>query len=143
MEFYHITEEKSYTGKQLRANFPNTSFPNVLRASTILEHGFVPVLETAKPAPTSDLHIIRRDGVTQNINGDYIQAWQEVDRHSDILDGQTKEEQDTVYFSKLAAKAEIVSKKDDVAIARAEYKKVKKTATIIQKVALFERMHEL
>jgi hypothetical protein len=73
--------------RQFRERHPNTSFPPVLDVNTLDTYGADPVLPS--PRPTTDrLHIAYRDGVTQDANGNWVEAW----GTRDIRDGKDDSE---------------------------------------------------
>ena len=69
--------------------------------------GWVEVLPSPKPTPTTDLKSIVRNGVTVDALGNTVEAWTERDMFSDYTDENgvvvTKAEQETAYLAKLEA----------------------------------------
>jgi hypothetical protein len=66
--------------RQFRARHPNTSFPPVLDANTLDAYGADPVLPSPKPS-TDRLTVAYRDGVVQDANGNWVEAWNTKDRN--------------------------------------------------------------
>ncbi len=61
-----------------------------------------PVLPTPQPESESPLRIVRRAGATQDTNGNWVQAWEEIHRHEDDEES-TKAEKDAAYLAELQA----------------------------------------
>ena len=99
---YSYREAKDIVG----ANFSDSN-KNI---EAILRDGFVVVMPTPKPTPTTELKQVIRDGVTIDALGNTVMAWKEVDMFtSDIVeDGvviKTIAEQEADYLAKLAEDA--------------------------------------
>lgn len=83
------------TQKTWKAEFAHVSTPSVWNESVLDGLGLDPVLETPKP----DAGVYQRvvsNGVEQDAQGNWVEAWQVVDRFSDT-DDQTKAEQEAAY----------------------------------------------
>lgn len=87
---------------QLRKENPNMSLPKVWNTFTFEALNVDPVL--AAPKPTSGIgqyqHVIR-NGVVQDANNNWVQAWQIVDMFSDDAELGTKAEQEAAYQTQL------------------------------------------
>jgi len=83
---------------QLRKENPNMSMPKVWNSYTFDALNVDPVL--AAPKPTDGVgqyqHVIR-NGVVQDANSNWVQAWQIVDMFSDDAELGTKAEQEAAY----------------------------------------------
>ena len=107
MSTTYYKDNKEYTYREAKnivgANFSDSN-KNI---EAILRDGFVVVMPTPKPTPTTNLKQVLRDGVIVDALGNTVQAWKEVDMFtSDIVeDGvviKTIAEQETEYLAKLA-----------------------------------------
>ena len=98
---YSYREAKNIVG----ANFSDSN-KNI---EAILRDGFVVVMPTPKPTPTTNLKQVLRDGVIVDALGNTVMAWKEVDMFNDYTDDDgilvTKLEQEQVYLAKLAEDA--------------------------------------
>ena len=99
-EFRH-TSGAIKTEQEIRGDNPNTSFPSIISASTMLGLGYSPIIPTNSPTPSATTKIAVRDGIEQDSKSNWIYKWKEVDRHSDIEGGKSKAEQDTEYQTSL------------------------------------------
>ena len=97
MTDYIHTDGTVKTVEQVRKDNPNTSFPRIITGEMLNTLGYSPILYTAQPLASSVTKLVVRDGVEKNSNGDWVEKWKEVDRHSDIEGGKTKAEQDKEY----------------------------------------------
>ena len=66
------------TDVELRAAYPNTSFPAILSSETINGLGYDPVFQAPEPAKTVYQSAVR-DGVMLDAKGNWIWAWRVVD----------------------------------------------------------------
>ncbi len=62
---------------QIRSDNPNVSLPKVWNDNVNESLGIDPVLITPQPAPSADFKVVVRNGVTQDANGNWVQAWTE------------------------------------------------------------------
>ena len=101
MTDYIHTDGTIKTVEQVRKDNPNTSFPSIISQEILNELGYSPILYTAQPLASSVTKLVVRDGVEKNSNGDWVEKWKEVDRHSDYTDEDgntvTKASQDKAY----------------------------------------------
>lgn len=87
----------------IRKLHPNTSLPRVWDAATCDFLGVDPVLAAPAPAPSGEYKVVVRDGVTQNANGNWVEAYVERDMFADYVeDGVTvtKAEQEQAYTAR-------------------------------------------
>jgi hypothetical protein len=77
------------------------SLPRVWTANVCDALGVDPVLESPKPAPSGDYKSVVRNGVVQDANGNWVQAWVEREMFTEYTDDngdvQTVAAQKTVY----------------------------------------------
>ena len=101
-EYRNRTTGVVKTQGQLRKENPNMSMPRVWNSNVHDALNVDPVL--AAPKPTSGIgqyqHVIR-NGVVQDANSNWVQAWQIVDMFSDDAELGTKAEQEAAYQAQL------------------------------------------
>jgi hypothetical protein len=89
---------------QIRRDNPNVSLPRVWNDNVNEALGIDPVLEAPKPDTEGYTQAVR-DGVTQDANSNWVQAWQVVDMFSDYTDDEgvttTKAEREAAYQADL------------------------------------------
>ena len=105
-EYRHRTTGEVKTQGQWRAENPNTSFPKVWNSNVHDALNIDPVL--ASPKPTEGIgkyQYVARNGVVQDANNNWVEAWQIVDMFADIEGGQTKAEQEAAYQTDLDSTA--------------------------------------
>ena len=91
---------------QLRKENPNMSMPKVWGASVYDALNVDPVGVTAKPTEgVGPYQRVRRNGETQDSNGNWLQAWEIVDMFSDDPELGTKAEQEAAYQTQLDEQA--------------------------------------
>jgi hypothetical protein len=95
------------TQSELKSENPNTSFPKVWNNSVLEFLGVDPVLYGPQPE-AGKYKRVERNGVVQDADGNWIEAWHVVDMFSDAKDKdgnvvETKEEQEKTYQAKLDA----------------------------------------
>ena len=102
--YYNPTKEELKTWSQIKADYPNTSFPTEPNITLINDFGFEEVIFPNKPTASSNLKIIVEDGVKKEADG-WTLKYKEIDRHTDYTDEDgntvTKESQDTAYQAHL------------------------------------------
>jgi hypothetical protein len=94
------------TKEELIAANANTSFPKVWNDEVCEFLGVDVVFETPQPTPSGDYKTVVRNGVEQNDNDQWVQAWVEQDMFADTtVDGvtTTKAEHETAYQAALDA----------------------------------------
>jgi len=96
------------TKEELIAANANTSFPKVWNDEVYEFLGVDIVFETPKPEPSGAYKTVARNGVEQDANDKWVQAWVEQDMFEDTtVDGVTtiKAEHEAAYQAKLDAEA--------------------------------------
>lgn len=87
---------------QLRKENPNMSMPKVWTDNVHDALNVDPVIRTPKPTENVGAYqIVRRNGVEQDSNGNWVEAWQIIDMFSDDEELGTKAEQETAYQQQL------------------------------------------
>lgn len=87
--FYKIDTQQIQSESEIRAEFPNTSFPIPFQAP----EGYVPILES--PAPeTTTYQSAFKDGVEQDSLGNYVWAWKVVDWDQEQIDAYDAQQKD-------------------------------------------------
>jgi hypothetical protein len=107
-EYLNRNSGEVMTMGQIRKLFSNVSLPKVWNQNVFDSLGIDPVLITPKPETTGYTTAVR-DGATQDVNGNWVQAWKIVDMFSDYTDDEgvvhTKAEQEAEYQARLDAEA--------------------------------------
>ena len=108
MEYRIQSTGEVKTQGEVRRMHSNTSLPRVWDANVCSALGIDPVLEAPKPEVTGYTQAVR-DGVTQDANGNWVQAWTVVDMFSDYTDEDgnlvTKTDQENDYQARLNGEA--------------------------------------
>jgi len=108
-EYRNRTTSAVKTQGEIRRSMPNTSLPRVWDAATCDFLGVDPVLAAPQPAPSGEYKVVVRDGVTQDGNGNWVQAYVERDMFADYTDEDgtvhTKAEQEAAYTARKDADA--------------------------------------
>ena len=87
---------------ELRRDNPNMSLPKVWNELTFDALNVDPVLRAPKPTEGIGAYqTVRRNGVTQDSLGNWVEAWEIADMFSDDPELGTKAEQETAYQQKL------------------------------------------
>ena len=87
---------------QLRKENPNMSMPKVWNSYTFDALNVDPVLAAPKPTDgVGQYQTVSRNGVVQDANSNWVQAWQIVDMFSDDVELGTKAEQEAAYQLRL------------------------------------------
>jgi len=74
------------TQGQIRSMHPNVSLPKIWGSNVYESLGIDPVLTSNKPSPSGDYKVVVRNGVEQDGNGNWIQAWAEEDMFQEYTD---------------------------------------------------------
>ena len=83
---------------ELRRDNPNMSLPKVWNEFTFDALNVDPVLRAPKPTEgIGEYQSVRRNGVTQDANGNWVEAWEIADMFSDDAELGTKAEQEAAY----------------------------------------------
>ena len=97
------------TQGEIRRSMPNTSLPRVWTADICEFLGIDPVLAAPAPEASGEYKVVSRNGVTQDANGNWVQAWVERDMFADYVDEDgvtvTKAEQEQAYTATKDAEA--------------------------------------
>jgi hypothetical protein len=109
MSTTYYKDSKEYTYREALA-LTGANFKEVDKnIAVFIREGFVVVMPTPKPTPTTELKQVLRDGVAIDALGNTVMAWKEVDMFNDYTDDDgilvTKLEQEQVYLAKLAEDA--------------------------------------
>ena len=110
MSEYRVRESGDIKSQgEIRAMHKNTSFPKVWGENVHEAIGIDPVLITPKPESAEAYKHYTRNGVEQDANGNWVQAWTEGNMFSKYTDGEgvvhTKAQQETAYQEGLDATA--------------------------------------
>lgn len=89
---------------QIRSMHPNISLPKVWGANVHESLGIDPVLASPQPAPSGDFKVVVRNGVVQDSNSNWVQAWTEREMFQEYTDEegnvQTVSAQQTAYTTR-------------------------------------------
>ena len=103
-EYRNRTTGAVNTQGEIRRSMPNTSLPRVWTAAICDSLGIDPVLAAPAPAASGEYKVVSRDGVTQDANGNWVEAYVERDMFSDYTDEDgtvhTKAEQEQAYTAR-------------------------------------------
>ena len=103
-EYRNRTTGAVNTQGEIRRSIPNTSLPRVWGADICEFLGIDPVLAAPAPAPSGEYKVVSRTGVTQDANGNWVEAYVERDMFSDYTDEDgtvhTKAEQEQAYTAR-------------------------------------------
>lgn len=107
-EYRHKATGEVKTQGEWRSANPNVSLPRTWNQNVLDALNIEAVFETPKP-DVGPYQNAARNGVTQDANGNWVQAWSVVDMFSDYTDEEgvlhTKAEQEAAYQSGLDAEA--------------------------------------
>ena len=103
-EYRNRTTGAVKTQGEIRRSMPNTSLPRVWTAAICDSLGIDPVLAAPAPAPSGEYKVVVRNGVTQDANGNWVEAYVERDMFSDYVNDEgvtvTKAEQEQAYTAR-------------------------------------------
>jgi len=105
-EYRDRTSGEIKTKNQLKQENINMSLPKVWNEMTFDALDVDPVL--AAPKPTEGIgqyQFVARNGVVQDANSNWVEAWEIRDMFADIEGGQTKAEQEAAYQDRLDIEA--------------------------------------
>jgi len=133
MEYRIQSTGEVKTQGEVRRMHSNTSLPRVWDANVCSALGIDPVLEAPKPEVTGYTQAVR-DGVTQDANGNWVQAWTVVDMFSDYTDEDgnlvTKTDQENDYQARLNSEAAAsVRTQRDAKLAESDWMVIKSAET--------------
>ena len=129
-EYRNRTTGAVKTQGEIRRSMPNTSLPRVWTADICEFLGIDPVLAAPAPAPSGEYKVVSRNGVTQDANGNWVEAYVERDMFSDYTDEEgvthTKAEQEQAYTArKNEEAATAVRKQRDKLLASCDWMAIK------------------
>jgi len=123
-EYRHTETGEVKTQGQWRSHYSNVSLPRVWKQATLDGLNLEAVLAAPKPTPAA-YQTVRRDGVSQDANGNWVENWDLAWMFSDTTeDGvtTTKAEHEAAYQVTLDAKAgEAVRTKRDTLLAETDW----------------------
>jgi hypothetical protein len=124
-EYRHTETGEVKTQGQWRSHYKNVSLPRTWKQATLAGLNLEAVLEAPKPTP-AEYQTVRRDGVSQDANGNWVQNWDLAWMFSDTTDEDgvttTKAEHEAAYQATLDAKAgEAVRTKRNTLLAETDY----------------------
>ena len=103
-EYRNRTSGVVNTQGEIRRSMPNTSLPRVWTADICEFLGIDPVLAAPAPAPSGEYKVVSRNGVVQDANGNWVEAYVERDMFSDYVNDEgvtvTKAEQEQAYTAR-------------------------------------------
>tara|TARA_R100001460_G_scaffold48016_1_gene85893 strand:+ start:3849 stop:4346 length:498 start_codon:yes stop_codon:yes gene_type:complete len=85
-EYRNRTSGAIKTDVELKAENKNMSLPKVWGESTFDALDVDPILASPQPAPSDDYKVVVRNGVVQDSDGNWVQAWIELDRFTEYTD---------------------------------------------------------
>jgi hypothetical protein len=103
-EYRNRTSGAVNTQGEIRRSMPNTSLPRVWTSSICDSLGIDPVLAAPAPEASGKYKSVSRNGVTQDANGNWVQAYVERDMFADYVDEDgvtvTKASQEEAYTAR-------------------------------------------
>ena len=124
-EYRHTETGEVKTQGQWRSHYSNVSLPRTWKQATLDGLNLEAVLAAPKPTPAA-YQTVRRDGVSQDANGNWVENWDLAWMFSDTTDEDgvttTKAEHEAAYQATLDAKAgEAVRTKRNTLLAETDY----------------------
>ena len=108
-EYRNRTTGAVNTQGEIRRSMPNTSLPRVWTAAICDSLGIDPVLAAPSPEASGEYKVVSRNGVTQDANGNWVEAYVERDMFADYVDEDgvtvTKASQEEAYTARKDAEA--------------------------------------
>ena len=108
-EYRNRTTGAVKTQGEIRRSMPNTSLPRVWTADICEFLGIDPVLAAPAPAASGEYKVVSRNGVVQDANGNWVEAYVERDMFADYVDEDgvtvTKASQEAAYTATKNAEA--------------------------------------
>jgi len=105
-EYRNRTSGAVNTQGEIRRSMPNTSLPRVWTADICEFLGIDPVLAAPAPAASGEYKVVSRNGVVQDANGNWVEAYVERDMFADYVD------EDGVTVTKTSQEAAYTARKD-------------------------------
>ena len=129
-EYRNRTTGAVNTQGEIRRSMPNTSLPRVWTASICDSLGIDPVLAAPAPAASGEYKVVSRNGVTQDANGNWVEAYVERDMFADYVDEDgvtvTKASQEEAYTTTKDAEAATAARAErDKLIASCDWMAIK------------------
>ena len=133
-EYRNRTTGEVKTQGEIRRSMPNTSLPRVWTAAICDDLNIDPVLAAPAPEPTGDLKVVSRNGVVQDANGNWVEAYVERDMFADYVNDEgvtvTKAEQEAAYTArKTEEKATAIRTERDAKLAESDWMVIKAAET--------------
>ena len=118
------------TQGEIRRSMPNTSLPRVWTAAICDSLGIDPVLAAPAPAASGEYKSVSRNGVVQDANGNWVEAYVERDMFADYVDEDnvtvTKASQEEAYTARKDAEAATAARAErDKLIASCDWMAIK------------------
>jgi hypothetical protein len=108
-EYRNRTTGAVNTQGEIRRSMPNTSLPRVWTVAICDSLGIDPVLAAPAPEASGEYKVVSRNGVTQDANGNWVEAYVERDMFADYVDEDgvtvTKASQEEAYTARKDAEA--------------------------------------
>jgi hypothetical protein len=108
-EYRNRTSGAVNTQGEIRRSMPNTSLPRVWTSSICDSLGIDPVLAAPAPEASGEYKVVSRNGVVQDANGNWVEAYVERDMFADYVDEDgvtvTKASQEEAYTATKDAEA--------------------------------------
>ena len=129
-EYRNRTTGAVNTQGEIRRSMPNTSLPRVWTSSICDSLGIDPVLAAPAPEASGEYKLIVRNGVVQDANSNWVQAYVERDMFADYEDEDgvtvTKTEQEQAYTATKNAEAATAARAErDKLIASCDWMAIK------------------
>lgn len=121
MTYLQLETNKEMSEREVKALYPNTSFPKPFKAP----EGFAVLFPTPMPDVT-ELQTAYRDGVELDSKGNWVERWSVRDMFSDYTN------EDDVVVTKAEQEAEYLAKKQADALNQAREEMVRAVESLIQ-----------
>ena len=113
-EYRNRTTGAVNTQGEIRRSMPNTSLPRVWTSSICDSLGIDPVLAAPAPEASGEYKSVGRNGVVQDANSNWVQAYAERDMFADYVDEEgvtvTKASQEEAYTATKDAEAALAAR---------------------------------
>ena len=129
-EYRNRTSGAVNTQGEIRRSMPNTSLPRVWTSAICDSLGIDPVLAAPAPAASGEYKVVSRNGVVQDANGNWVEAYVERDMFADYVDEDgvtvTKASQEEAYTARKDAEAATAARAErDGLIASCDWMAIK------------------
>ena len=108
-EYRNRTTGAVNTQGEIRRSMPNTSLPRVWTSSICDSLNIDPVLAAPAPAASGEYKVVSRNGVTQDANNNWVEAYVERDMFADYVD------EDGVTVTKVSQEEAYTARKNEEA----------------------------